>query len=90
MEAKRERLMKEANWDDLLIWDKMRLFDVWCVISIIANISQIIGSWYGIFRNSLDLTTSDQMIGIGCMLAWWVMLRYLMKTAAYKSMLASF
>ena len=42
-QAKRERLMKEANWNDLLFWDKMRLFDTWAVISIIANLSQIIG-----------------------------------------------
>ena len=37
MEKKR-RLMKEANWNDLLLWDKIRLFDAWCVISIMANL----------------------------------------------------
>lgn len=36
---KREKLMKEANWNDLMFWDKMRLFDIWSVISIIANLS---------------------------------------------------
>ena len=30
--------MKEANWNDLMLWDKIRLFDAWCIISIMANI----------------------------------------------------
>jgi len=35
---KKKRLMKEANWNDLLFWDKMRLFDPWAIVSIMANI----------------------------------------------------
>lgn len=88
--AKRERLLKEANWNDLMFWDKMRLFDSWAIISIIANLAQIIGCTYSIFRNYLDIVTADTMLGLGCMLAWWTMLRYFFKTQAYKSMLASF
>ena len=37
--AKRNRLMKEANWEDLLIGDKMRLFDKWSLISMLANLA---------------------------------------------------
>ena len=48
--------MKEANWDDLLFWDKVRLFDTWSIISMVANLCQIIGSAYSIFRKSnLDI-----------------------------------
>lgn len=90
LKAKKKKLMKEANWEDLLFWDKMRLFDIWSLISIIANICQILGCFYSLFRDKLDLHTADQNLGLGCMLAWWTMLRYLMKTVAYKSMLASF
>ena len=90
LRAKKKRLMKEANWDDLLFWDKIRLFDPWSIVSILANLAQIIGCGYSLFRNSLDLITADKNLGIGCMLAWWTMLRYLLKTQAYKSMLASF
>ena len=82
--------MKEANWDDLLLWDKIRLFDPWCIISILANICQIEGCWYTIYRDKLDLNEVDNILGIGCMLAWWTMLRYLLKTEQYKSMLVSF
>jgi hypothetical protein len=83
--------MKEANWEDLLFWDKVRLFDTWSIISIIANLCQILGCFYSIFRKSnLDIQTADTNLGLGCMLAWWTMLRYLLKTQAYKSMLASF
>jgi len=39
MKARRKRLVEEANWDDLLFWDKFRLFDIWSVISMLANLS---------------------------------------------------
>ena len=90
MRAKKARLMKEANWEDLLFWDKFRLFDVWSIVSILANLCQILGCGYSLFRNQLDINTADKNLGLGCMLAWWVMLRYLLKTQAYRSMLASF
>jgi len=38
----------------------------------------------------LDLTTADGSLGLGCMLAWWTLLRYLLKTQTYSSMWASF
>ena len=80
MRAKKKRLMKEANWDDLLFWDKFRLFDSFSIISMLANLCQIIGCFYSIFRNNLDVQTADTNLGLGCMLAWWTMLRYLLKT----------
>lgn len=82
--------MKEVNWDELLFWDKLRIFEHWALLSIIANLFQIIGCTYSIFRKSLDVQTSDTILGVGCMLAWWNMLRYLLKTQQYKSMIASF
>lgn len=39
IKAKKARLMKEANWNELIFWDKIRLFDIWAIISIIANLS---------------------------------------------------
>jgi len=70
--------------------DKLRLVDVWSIISIIANISQVVGSLYAINRNTLNLVTSDRALGIGTMLAWFVLLRYLLKTQNYSVMLMSF
>ena len=49
---RREMLMKNVNWDDLLFRDKMKLIDIWSVVSILANIFQIMGSVYSIFRAS--------------------------------------
>ena len=83
-------MLKESNWNDLMFTDKLRLVDVWSIISIIANISQIIGSLYAISRNSLNLVTSDRALGFGTMLAWFVILRYLLKTQNYSVMLMSF
>ena len=80
LKARRARLMKEANWNDLLFADKLRLFDMWSILSMMANLAQILGCFYSIFRNHLDLSTADSNLGLGCMLAWWTMLRYLLKT----------
>ena len=38
LRIRKARLMKEANWNDLLFWDKLRLFEIWSIISIIANL----------------------------------------------------
>jgi hypothetical protein len=40
---------------------------------------------YGTF-----LVYSDAFMGVGAMLAWFVILRYLLRTESYKAMLASF
>ena len=82
--------MEDANWDDLLFWDKIRLIDIWSIISILANITQIIGCLYSIFRNRLNIMTADKSLGIGCMFAWFIILRYILKTQSYRAMLASF
>lgn len=37
-QVRREMLMKNVNWDDLLLRDKMKLIDIWSVVSILANI----------------------------------------------------
>ena len=38
MKSKKKRLMGEVNWDDLLLSDKLRLFDKWALISMIGNL----------------------------------------------------
>ena len=43
--------MKEANWKDLLFADKLRLIDIWSIVSILANICQVVGSFYSMFRS---------------------------------------
>ena len=38
IQLKKDKLIKEANWDDLLFSDKCKLLDGWCFLSILANI----------------------------------------------------
>lgn len=80
IQRRKAKLMEDANWDDLLFWDKIRLIDIWSIISILANITQIIGCLYSIFRNRLNIMTADKSLGIGCMFAWFIILRYILKT----------
>ena len=91
IQAKKEKLIREANWDDLLLSDKCKLLDGWSILSIIANIFQILGCIFTTFRDTFNLLVlADNMLGVGAMLAWFIILRYLLRTESYKSMLASF
>ena len=38
LKENREKLIKEANWDDLLPRDKLRLLDMWSILVMMANI----------------------------------------------------
>ena len=58
LRAKKERLMKEANWDDLLLKDKLRLIDLWSIVAILGNVFEVMGSAYSIFRDKLELLQS--------------------------------
>lgn len=88
--ARKAKLLSETDWNDLLFWDKVRLFDIWSIFSILTNLVQIIGCFFNIFKQNLPIVSADTLLGLGCMLAWWSMLRYFLKSESYKSMLASF
>lgn len=81
--------MKQADWNDLRLHEKLQLFDFWSVVSIAANTAQIIGCFYSIFRNFFNIMVADRILGMGCMLAWMIMLKYFMKLQSYKTILSS-
>ena len=72
-------------WSDLTLMDKVKLFSLWSVVSIITNIIQIFGALTNMISNekvfSID-THSELLIGLGCMLAWINLIRY-MDTGKY-------
>jgi len=68
----------------------MLLVDKWSIVSILANIFQIIGTILFLTKISKSSRAPDVMLGVGCSLAWFNITRYLMKTANYKTMINSF
>lgn len=68
----------------------MLLVDKWSIVSIFANIFQIIGSLFSLTKISKSSRTPDIMLGIASSLAWLNITRYLMKTENYKTMINSF
>lgn len=48
LQLRKEKLLKESDWNVLLLRDKLRLVDTWSIISILANLTQILGSIYAI------------------------------------------
>ena len=50
----------------------------------------MIACLFTLWKKNLPVGTTDTLLGLGCMMAWWNMLRYFLKSESYNSMLASF
>lgn len=81
-------------WSDLTLQDKIKLFSYWTIVSILANLFQLFGSLsnlitlYDFFdlNRSPDSTMSNNvelLIGMGCMLAWIGLIRYMETSDEY-------
>jgi hypothetical protein len=73
-------------WEDLNISDKVKLFSIWSIISILGNIIQMFGSLTNIFQSEQYFVvsmTSELPIGIGCMFAWIGLIKYMESTKEY-------
>lgn len=87
-----------VQWENLTLYDKVKLFSIWSVFSIISSILQLFGSLQNIINlfNFFEFdqsggTTSDNsveiLVGLGCMFAWVGLIRY-MNTSRNYSILA--
>lgn len=85
-------------WDDLTFYDKVKLFSIWSIFTIISNILQLFGSLQNIINvyNVFDSDGKDDgqisngmevLVGVGCMAAWIGLIRY-METSKNYSILA--
>ena len=63
--------------------DKMKFFSIWSFISLTANFASLFGSLFYIFRSYLDIGLANFVLGFGCLLYWWGLLRYLDTTYKY-------
>ena len=86
----RNSCIQDVNWMDLTFGDMMLLVDKWSIVSIFANIFQIVGSLFFLTKISKNTRAPDIILGIGCSFAWFNITRYLMKLPNYKTMINSF
>mmetsp|Transcript_5143 Transcript_5143/g.3829 ORF Transcript_5143/g.3829 Transcript_5143/m.3829 type:complete len:156 (+) Transcript_5143:953-1420(+) len=72
-----------GTWEDLTFSDKMKLFNYWSIVTLIANIFQIFGALFYMTNLFIPFHYSDYFVGIGCMLAWVTLTQYLEYSAKY-------
>jgi hypothetical protein len=73
-------------WEDLTVGDKIKLFSYWSIISILANTLQMFGSLSNLIQNQSYFDVSlncEVMIGLGCMFAWFGLIKYMETTKEY-------
>eukprot|EP00347_Sterkiella_histriomuscorum_P024278 403331685 len=91
----KSRLQQDFNlepmvlWEDLTVNDKIKLFSYWTILSIIGSFLQIFGSLsnimsvYNIFEIDRQGGNVELLIGLGCMMAWLGLVRYMEYSEEY-------
>jgi hypothetical protein len=74
---------KDINWDNVKFSEKLSLFNLWNIVTIIGNIIQIAGSVTYLFDKAENIVVTTILIGIGCLLAWINSIRYLKHIPSY-------
>jgi len=69
--------------------DKKKLFNMWSLISILGNIVQIFGSVLSLFDSNNTMTSTEILVGFGCMLAYINIGRYLEYNREYSTIFAT-
>lgn len=79
----------KTKWDMLKTNEKRRLFNKWSIICIIGNIIQIFGTILSLVDYEEVDTSSEVLIGFGCMLAFINIGRYLDYNKDYSTIYAT-
>lgn len=90
-------LPKMVLWDDLTFYDKVKLFSIWSIFTLLSNVMQLFGSLQNIINAYNIFDSSDPnvqpgngvevLVGVGCMAAWIGLIKY-METSKHYSILA--
>jgi hypothetical protein len=67
---------KDMTWKEISIWDKARLFNLWSIVTLIANFLLIIGTVLYLIRTIKNIELAEISIGFGTMLTWLSLTRY--------------
>jgi hypothetical protein len=78
------------NWDQISFMDKTKLFNWWAFVMIMANLFEIFGSLFFIFRKFLDPYIASMVLGVGAFLVWSALMQYVQTSKAFSSVQRSF
>jgi hypothetical protein len=78
-----EVLDYKLSWEDLTFSDKAKLFRWWSILTATANMIQMFGALFFIFKSYTGLMFSETLCGLGCMLSWIALVQYLEYSPEY-------
>jgi hypothetical protein len=81
---------KNIRWDNLIFKDKMKFFSIWSLTSVISNFATIFGTVFFIMRSYIPIELSNFVLGLGCMLQWFSLIKYLDTTYKYSFITRTF
>lgn len=79
----------QSKWDQLNIKEKGRFFNKWSIICLVGNLIQIFGSFISLLDYNDITTSSEMLIGFGCMFAYINIGRYLDYNRDYSTIYAT-
>jgi hypothetical protein len=80
---------KDPNAEQLKSSHRSKLFNVWALICIIGNIVQIFGSGMSLFDTDNIMSSTEILVGFGCMLSYINVGRYLEYNREYSTIFAT-
>ena len=89
IQNKKIKKIKENQWNVLRSSDKKKFFNMWSMISLLANIVQIFGSVLSLFDTNNTMASTEILVGFGCMLAYINIGRYLEYNREYSTIFAT-
>ena len=67
---------EEIEWGELTFGDKMKMFNEWSIVLIIANLFHIVGTVFLILNSSAISKNGAFLIGFGTFFIWTSIMRY--------------
>lgn len=72
----------QKNWEELGFLDKLKFFDFWFLVIVAANFFQIFGGFVSLLEVVIEerlaiFEHKELLVGLGVMLAWITILKYL-------------
>jgi len=80
---------KDLNAEQLKSSHKSKLFNVWALVCLIGNIVQIFGSGMSLFDTDNIMSSTEVLVGFGCMLSYINVGRYLEYNREYSTIFAT-
>ena len=92
MEAlvKRYYERRKLSWNTLSFWEKLKLFKMWYLVSMVGNLCTIFGSIMFLISDVFDLSNSELLIGAGAFCTWASITKYLRNTESMNIIMRTF